>query len=67
MRPRRRDKRFPLTSAELAVLVGREVQQAHGLAVNLRKPQTTVFIEVDSDEVFVFTEGLPGRAACRSG
>ena len=67
VRPRRRDKRFPLTSAELAVLVGREVQQAHGLAVNLRKPQTTVFIEVDSDGVRVPREGLPGRAACRSG
>ena len=67
VRPRRRDKRFPLTSAELAVLVGREVQQAHGLAVNLRKPQTTVFIEVDSDEVFVFTEGRPGQGGLPVG
>jgi tRNA uracil 4-sulfurtransferase len=60
IRARRRDKRFPLTSAQLAVLVGREVQEAHGLAVNLSRPDTKVFIEVDTDEVFVFTEGLPG-------
>jgi tRNA uracil 4-sulfurtransferase len=61
IRARRRDKRFPLTSAQLAVLVGREVQQAHGLPVNLTRPDTKVFIEVDMDEVFVFTEGLPGQ------
>ena len=67
VRARRRDKRFPLTSAELAVLVGREVQQAHGLAVNLSKPDTTVFIEVDSDEVFVFTEGQPGQGGLPVG
>jgi thiamine biosynthesis protein ThiI len=67
VRPRRRDKRFALTSADLAVLVGREVQRAHGLEVNLRKPQTTVFIEVDSDEVFVFTEGRPGQGGLPVG
>jgi tRNA uracil 4-sulfurtransferase len=67
IRARRRDKRFPLTSADLAVLVGREVQQAHGLAVNLRHPDTTVFIEVDQDEVFVFTEGLPGQGGLPVG
>ena len=67
VRARRRDKRFPLTSAELAVLVGREIQQAHGLEVNLRNPDTKVFIEVDSDEVFLFTEGLPGQGGLPVG
>jgi thiamine biosynthesis protein ThiI len=67
VRPRRRDKRFPLTSAELAVLVGREIQEAHGLDVNLRSPDTKVFIEVDQDEVFVFTEGLPGQGGLPVG
>jgi tRNA uracil 4-sulfurtransferase len=67
VRARRRDKRFPLTSSELAVLVGREVQQAHGLAVDLKHPATTVHIEVDSDEVFVFTEGLPGQGGLPVG
>jgi tRNA uracil 4-sulfurtransferase len=67
VRPRRRDKRFPLTSAQLAVLVGRKVQDAHGLAVNLSRPDTTVFIEVDTDEVFVFTEGLAGQGGLPVG
>jgi thiamine biosynthesis protein ThiI len=67
IRARRRDKRFPLTSAELAVLVGRKVQDAHGLEVNLRNPDTRVFIEVDQDEVFVFTEGLPGQGGLPVG
>ena len=60
MRPRRRDKRFPITSAELAVIVGREVQKAHGLPVNLKHPDTEIFIEVDQQEVLLFTGGEPG-------
>ena len=67
VRPRRRDKRFPLTSAELAVLVGREIQNAHGLGVDLRHPDTEVFIEVDTEEVFVFTGGLPGQGGLPVG
>jgi thiamine biosynthesis protein ThiI len=67
VRPRRRDKRFPLTSADLAVLVGREIQDAHGLGVDLSHPDTEVFIEVDADEAFVFTEGLPGQGGLPVG
>ncbi len=67
VRARRRDKRFPLTSSQLAVLIGREIQEAHGLAVNLSRPDTEVFIEVDSDEVFVFTEGQPGQGGLPVG
>ena len=47
VRARRRDKRFPLTSGQLGVLIGREIQEVHGLGVNLSQPDTTVFIEVD--------------------
>jgi thiamine biosynthesis protein ThiI len=60
VRPRRRDKRFPVTSAELAVTVGRAIQEAYGLPVNLKHPDTEVLIEVDQYEVFVFTGGQPG-------
>jgi tRNA uracil 4-sulfurtransferase len=67
VRARRRDKRFPLTSSQLAVLIGREIQKAHGLAVNLSRPDTEVFIEVDSDEVFVFTDGQPGQGGLPVG
>ena len=67
VRARRRDKRFPLTSSQLAVLIGREIQEAHGLQVNLSRPEVEVFIEVDSDEVFVFTEGEPGQGGLPVG
>jgi thiamine biosynthesis protein ThiI len=61
VRARRRDKRFPVTSAELAILIGTRIQQEHGYPVNLSRPDMTVFVEVDQSEVFVFTEGMPGQ------
>jgi thiamine biosynthesis protein ThiI len=67
IRARRRDKRFPLTSGQLSVLIGREIQEAHGLGVDLRHPDTEVFIEVDQDEVFVFTEGVEGQGGLPVG
>jgi tRNA uracil 4-sulfurtransferase len=67
VRPRRRDKRFPLRSSELAVLIGRRIQEAHGYPVDLSNPDTTVFVEVDQHEVFVYTEGLPGQGGLPVG
>jgi thiamine biosynthesis protein ThiI len=67
IRARRRDKRFPLTSGQLSVLIGREIQEAHGIGVNLSRPDTEVFIEVDSDEVFVFTDGEAGQGGLPVG
>ncbi len=61
VRARRRDKRFPVTSAQLAVLIGARIQQEYGYPVNLRQPDTTVFVEVDQSEVFVFTQGMAGQ------
>ncbi len=67
VRARRRDKRFPLTSSELAVLIGRRIQQEHGYPVNLTAPDLTVYIEVDQHEVFVFTDGMPGQGGLPVG
>jgi tRNA uracil 4-sulfurtransferase len=67
VRARRRDKRFPVTSAELAVMIGSRIQQEFGYPVNLRSPDTTVFVEVDQREVFVFTEGRPGQGGLPVG
>jgi thiamine biosynthesis protein ThiI len=67
VRARRRDKRFPVTSAELAVMIGTRIQQEYGYPVNLRRPDTTVFVEVDQHEVFVFTEGRPGQGGLPIG
>jgi len=61
VRARRRDKRFPVNSSQLARLIGTRIQEAHGYPVDLSHPDTTVFVEVDQSEVFVFTEGLPGQ------
>jgi tRNA uracil 4-sulfurtransferase len=67
VRARRRDKRFPVTSAELAVLIGTRIQQEYGLPVNLKSPDTTVFVEVDQHEVFVFTQGWAGQGGLPVG
>jgi len=61
VRARRRDKRFEINSSQLATLIGTRIQEAHGYPVDLSHPDTTVFVEVDQSEVFVFTEGLPGQ------
>ena len=67
VRPRRRDKRFAMTSAQLAVLIGTRVQEAHGLPVNLRHPDTALFIEVDQQEIFVYADGRPGQGGLPVG
>lgn len=67
VRARRRDKRFPVTSAELAVRIGARVQQAYGNPVNLKHPDTAVCVEVDQNEVFVYTEGYPGQGGLPVG
>jgi tRNA uracil 4-sulfurtransferase len=67
VRARRRDKRFPLTSAELATRIGTRVQQEYGYPVNLSRPDNTVFVEVDQHEVFVYTDGQPGQGGLPVG
>jgi tRNA uracil 4-sulfurtransferase len=67
VRARRRDKRFPLTSAELAIQIGARIQQAYGYRVNLKHPDVTVFVEVDHSEVFVYTDGRPGQGGLPVG
>ncbi|MGD0703300.1 MAG: tRNA uracil 4-sulfurtransferase ThiI [Trebonia sp.] len=67
IRARRRDKRFPITSEQLNVLIGSAVNQAHGLKVSLKHPDTEIFVEVDAREVFVFTGGEPGQGGLPVG
>ena len=67
VRARRRDKRFPVTSADLAVMIGSRIQQEYGYPVNLRSPDTTVYVEVDQREVFVFTQGWAGQGGLPVG
>ncbi|MFC3998720.1 tRNA uracil 4-sulfurtransferase ThiI [Nocardiopsis sediminis] len=67
VKARRRDKRFPMTSSQIAVHIGSAVQHAHGLPVELKRPANTLHIEVDKDEVFVFTDGIPGQGGLPVG
>ncbi|MBG0829398.1 tRNA 4-thiouridine(8) synthase ThiI [Planomonospora sp. ID67723] len=67
VRSRRRDKRFPLTSMQLDRSVGGELNEIYGLPVNLKNPELVVSIEVDRDEVFVYTGGLPGQGGLPVG
>ena len=67
VRARRRDKRFPLTSAQLAREIGARVQRAHGYPVNLSRPDLTIAVEVDQREVFVYADGAPGQGGLPVG
>ncbi len=67
VRAHRRDKRFPMTSADLAIKIGTRVQEAYGNPVNLKHPDTTIFVEVDQREVFVHLGGLPGQGGLPVG
>ncbi len=67
VRSRRRDKRFPLRSNELDRMVGSAISDVYHLPVDLSRPGLTVHIEVDRDEVFVFTGGLPGQGGLPVG
>ena len=67
VRARRRDKRFPVTSEVLGALIGAQVKAAHGLPVSLKHPETEIFVEVDAQEVFVFTSGQPGQGGLPVG
>ncbi len=67
VRARRRDKRFPLTSAQLAREIGARVQRAYGYPVNLSHPDLTIGVEVDHREVFVHTGGAPGQGGLPVG
>jgi tRNA uracil 4-sulfurtransferase len=67
VRARRRDKRFPLDSRELASVVGRAVQDALGLGVDLTNPDLQIFLEVDKREIFAYTEKVTGRGGLPVG
>lgn len=67
VRARRRDKRFPMRSNELAAYIGAELQRAYGFPVNLSKPDMEVRIEVDRHEVIVFSDAVAGHGGLPVG
>ena len=67
VRAKRRDKRFPMTSSELAIVIGTAVRERYGNPVNLREPDFTIHLEVDQSEVFVYTDGYAGQGGLPVG
>ena len=67
IRARRRDKGWRLTSHELATAVGRAVQDELGLDVDLSNPDLEVHLEVDKQELFAFSQRIPGRGGLPVG
>ncbi|HEX9065314.1 MAG TPA: tRNA uracil 4-sulfurtransferase ThiI [Streptosporangiaceae bacterium] len=67
VRARRRDKRFGVTSAELAIAIGSRIQRDFGNPVNLRHPDFTICVEADQSEVFVYVDGLTGQGGLPVG
>jgi thiamine biosynthesis protein ThiI len=67
VRAKRRDKRFPVTSAELAVAIGSRVRELYGNPVNLSRPDFSIYLEVDQSEVFVYTDGRAGQGGLPVG
>ncbi|MFV2196169.1 tRNA uracil 4-sulfurtransferase ThiI [Nocardiopsis sp. LOL_012] len=67
VRARRRDKRFAMTSSELAGHLGSRIVEAYGYPVRLKRPDHTLYVEVDKDEAFVFTDGTPGQGGLPAG
>jgi thiamine biosynthesis protein ThiI len=71
---RRADKRFPVPSPEIERVIGRRVQDATGWAVDLTRPERTIYAEVVTNDAFFYFEkergagGLPvgsgGRVMC---
>jgi tRNA uracil 4-sulfurtransferase len=57
---RRSDKRFPLTSLEIAREAGARIAAATGLPVDLHDPPLVVGIEVAADAAYVFCDTRPG-------
>ena len=62
-----RDKRFPVTSAELAIAIGTAIQRRYGNPVDLRHPDFTVYVEVAQSEVFIYTDGRAGQGGLPVG
>jgi len=67
VRPRRREKSFPVTSMEIARLVGAGVQDELGLAVDLSHPDIELHVDAYARDVFVSVDRLRGAGGLPVG
>jgi tRNA uracil 4-sulfurtransferase len=67
VRSRRRDKNFPVTSMDVARLVGAAVKDELGLAVDLSHPELELHVEAYEHELFVSVDRLRGAGGLPVG
>lgn len=63
----RADKNYPFTSEDLMREVGAFVKEQTGMAVRLKHPAITVFIEVAEGRAFIYSEKIPGAGGLPVG
>ncbi len=61
VRVKQAEKVFPMGTQALEAEIGRRVVEAHGLPVNLSRPDRTVYLEVMREGTYLHTEKRPGR------
>ncbi|MBV9802380.1 MAG: tRNA 4-thiouridine(8) synthase ThiI [Solirubrobacterales bacterium] len=67
VRARRREKSFPISSMELARLLGAAVQDELGLSVDLTEPELELHIDAYERELFVSVDRLRGAGGLPVG
>jgi tRNA uracil 4-sulfurtransferase len=67
VRSRRRDKNFPVSSIDMARLVGAAVKDALGVAVDLTHPELELHVEAYEHELFVSVDRLRGAGGLPVG
>jgi tRNA uracil 4-sulfurtransferase len=57
---KRADKSFPLSSPEISVILGREIEKETKKKVNLSNPSLNCFIEINKKETYIYFEKIKG-------
>ncbi len=65
---KRSDKRFPMTSIQLSQAIGGRLAEAHpGVAVDVHKPEYTVYVEIRDLAAYVHGPAEPGAGGLPTG
>jgi thiamine biosynthesis protein ThiI len=67
VRPRRREKSFPITSMDIGRIVGARVKDELGLSVDLTAPDVELHVEAYQRELFVSVDRLRGAGGLPVG
>lgn len=65
--PKRSDKRFPLTSPEINIVLGKYIEANTSLTFDGINPQHLLGVEINQDGAYMFTEIVPGCGGLPTG